>query len=155
MAHVSLTRVSLPRFTLTRSQFGAFHFGAMPVWHVSLWRVSHFCAYADPVSAKASFAPTIFRISAYLFALMFPFCDEVFSTPVWHVSRFASMLIEYASMACSTHSISICGHVSFLQRSVFYARISFLRIFPLCVVHHLFINLVNVSSRLHHSGLVY
>ncbi len=40
---------------------------------------------------------------------------------------------------------------------VFYmrARISFLRMIPLSVVHHLFINLVNVSSRLHHSGLVY
>ena len=68
----------------------------------------------DPVSANASFARTVSflrrnafyaslaRISfcvAYLFALMFPICEEVFSTPVWRVSRFAPMLIEYASMA--------------------------------------------------------
>ena len=139
LARVSLTRVSLARFTLTRSQFGAFHFGAMPVWRVSLWHVSHFCAYADPVSAKASFARTIFRISAYLFALMFPFCDEVFSTPVWHVSRFASMLIEYASMACSTHSISICGHVSFLQRSVFLCAYLFFAYFSfVCLASSLY-----------------
>ena len=89
------------------------------------------------------------------FPFFVPNCTEVFSTSVWHVSRFAPMLIEYASMVCSTRSIYVCGHVSFLRRSVFYARISFLRIFPLCVVHHLFINLVNVSSTLHHSGLVY
>ena len=32
--------------------------------------------------------------------------------------------------------------------AVFPICVPFLRIFPLCVVHHLFINLVNVSSRL-------
>ena len=49
-------------------QFGAFQFGAMPVWRVSLWRVSHF------------FLPKLHRSV---------------STSVWHVSRFAPMLIEY------------------------------------------------------------
>ena len=34
------------------------------------------------------------------------------------------------------------------RESVFYAYL-------LCAMHHLFINLVNVSSRLHISGLVY
>ena len=104
LARVRLTRASLPRCTLTRFQLGAFQFGAMPVWRVSLWRVSHFCAN----------------------------CTEVFSTSVWHVSRFAPMLIEYASMVCSTRSIYVCGYVSFLRRSVFYARISFC-VFFLCV----------------------
>ena len=65
---------------------------------------------------------------------MFPLCEEVFSTPVWRVSRFAPMLIEYASMACIMRSIYICGYVSFLRRRVFYAPMSFLRMFPLCVV---------------------
>ena len=101
----SLAHASLARFTSTRFQFSAFHFSAMPVWRVSLWRVSHFCAYADPVSAKASFARTIFLISAEksclcLFARRFPFCEEVFSTPVSHVSLFA----------CA-RSVSICAHV--------------------------------------------
>ena len=64
---------SLARFTLTRSQFGAFHFGAMPVWRVSLWRVSHVCAYADPVSAKASFKRAIFRISVEMRCFLRPF----------------------------------------------------------------------------------
>ena len=77
------------------------------------------------------------------------------AVPVRRVSLWRAMSVWRVSLACSTRSIYICGHVSFLRRSVLYARISFLRIIPLCVVHHLFINLVNVSSRLHHSGLVY
>ena len=79
-----------------------------------------------------AFYASLARISfcvAFLFALMFPICEEVFSTPVGRVSRFAPMLIEYASMACSMRST----YVSLLRNSVFYARISFLRIFPLCV----------------------
>ena len=95
----SLARSRLAGFTMMRSQFGEFRFGAMPVWHVS-----HFCAYADPVS--------------------------------------------------------IFAHFCFLQRSVVcttLARISFLRIFlpvSYCLLH-IFINLINVSSGLHHSELVY
>ncbi len=81
---------------------------------------------------------------AYLFALMLPFCDEVFSMPVWHVSRFAPMLIEYASMACSTRSIYICRHVSFLRRSVFFMRVSLFCVFFLCVSR--IISLLNLST---------
>ena len=81
---VSLWRASSSaRFSLARFHFGAFLFGAFPNF--------------DPVSANASFARTVSflrinafyaslaRISfcvAYLFALMFPICEEVFSTPV-------------------------------------------------------------------------
>ena len=71
---------------------------------------------------------------AYLFARMFPFGEEVFSTPVWHVSRFAPMLIEYASMACSRLRVAykFVGMFPFCEEVFFYARISFLLIF-LCV----------------------
>ena len=134
-------------------QFGTFQFDAVPVRCVSLWRDASLARFTLPrfpflclptlirflrrpvsrglyfvflqrrvvcvylracfLSAKKCFlrpfgAYLFLRARVpYLFALMFPFCEEVF----------------------------------------FYARISFLRIFPLCVVHHLFINLVNVSSR--------
>ena len=84
------------------------------------------------LSAKNCFLRQLASISfcvTYLFALMFPICEEVFSTPVGRVSRFAPMLIEYASMACSMRST----YVSLLRNSVLYARISFLRIFPLYV----------------------
>ena len=86
---VSLWRAStLARFSLARFHFGAFLFGAFP----DIVRT-----YDDPVSANASFARTVSflrrnafyaslaRISfcvAYLFALMFPICEEVFSTPI-------------------------------------------------------------------------
>ena len=132
LARVSLTRASLARFTLTRSQFGHRLF---------------------LVSGSARF--TLARCQFGAFPSFVPNCTEVFSTPVWHVSRFEPMVIEYTSMACSTRSIYICGHVSAKKCFFMRARISFLRIFPLCIVHYLFINLVNVSSRLHHSGLVY
>ena len=53
-------------------QFGAFHFDAVPVRRVSVWR--------DASLARFTLA-------------RFPFfclnCTEVFSTSVWHVSRFA------------------------------------------------------------------
>ena len=62
------------------------------------------------------------------------------------------MFIEYAM---NRGAYQFVGMFPFCEEVFFYARISFLRIFPLCVVHHLFINIVNVSSRLHHSGLVY
>ena len=108
---------SSARFTLARCQFGAFHFGAFPIFVPT---------YADPVSAKYSFARTIFRISAEksclcLFARMFPFCEEVFSTPVWRVSLFA----------CA-RSVSICAHVSFLRRSVFYPSFGTYLVLRLC-----------------------
>ena len=86
---VSLWRASTSaRFSLARFHFGAFLFGAFP---------NFVRTYDDPVSANASFARTVSflrrnafyaslaRISfcvAYLFALMFPICEEVFSTPV-------------------------------------------------------------------------
>ena len=61
---------------------------------------------------------------------MFPICEEVFSTPVGRVSRFAPMLIEYASMACSMRST----YVSLLRNSVFFMRGSlFCVFFRLCV----------------------
>ena len=89
---------SSARFSLARFHFGAFLFGALP---------NFVRTYDDPVSANASFARTVSflrrnafyaslaRISfcvAYLFVLMFPICEEVFSTPVWRISRFAPML---------------------------------------------------------------
>ena len=86
---VSLWRASTSaRFSLARFHFGAFLFGAFP---------NFVRTYDDPVSANASFARTVsfLRINAfyaswarisfcvtYLFALMFPICEEVFSTPV-------------------------------------------------------------------------
>ncbi len=57
-------------------EFGAFHFDAVPVRH------------------DASLA----RFTLPRFSFLCLNCTEVFSTSVWHVSRFAPMLIEYASM---------------------------------------------------------
>ena len=74
---------SSARFSLARFHFGAFLFGAFP---------NFVRTYDDPVSANASFARTVSflrinaiyaslaRISfcvAYLFALMFPICEEL------------------------------------------------------------------------------
>ncbi len=70
-------------------QFGAFHFDAVPVRRVSLKLTR--CQFGA------------FHFGA--FPMFVPNCTEVCSTPVWHVSRFALMLIEYASMACGTRSI--------------------------------------------------
>ena len=86
---VSLWRASTSaRFSLARFHFGAFLFGAFP---------NFVRTYDDPVSANASFArpvsflrrnafyaslARIYFCVAYLFALMFPICEEVFSTPV-------------------------------------------------------------------------
>ena len=79
-------------------QFGVFHFVAVPVRRVSLWRDASLARFPFLcLAAQKCFLPT----------------------PVWHVSRFAPMFIEYASMVCSTRSIYICGPVSFLRRSVF------------------------------------
>ena len=98
-------------------QFDTFHFDAVPVRHVSLWR-------------DASLA----RFTLAHFPFLCLTAQKCFlPTPVWHVSRFAPMLIEYASMVCSTHSIYICWPVSFLRRSVFFMRVSLFCIFFLCV----------------------
>ena len=86
---VSLWRASTSaRFSLARFHFGAFLYGTF---------LNFVRTYDDPVSANASFARTVSflrrnpfyaslaRISfciAYLFALMFPICKEVFSMPV-------------------------------------------------------------------------
>ena len=96
LARVSLTRASLARFILTRSQFGAFQFGAMPVWRVSLWRVSHFVV---------------------------PKLHRSVSTSVWHVSRFAPMLIEYgeygvARVAYKFMGVPFCEEVFFINMCV-------------------------------------
>ena len=63
---------------------------------------------------------------------MFPICEEVFSTPVGRVSRFAPMLIEYASMACNMRStcVSLLRDSVFLCADLFFACFSFR---PLCV----------------------
>ena len=61
--------------------FGAFHFDAVPVRRVSVRR-------------DASLA----RFTLARFPFLCLNCTEVFSTSVWLVSRFAPMLIEYASM---------------------------------------------------------
>ena len=53
-------------------QFGAFHFDAVPVRRVSVWR-------------DASLA----RFTLARFPFLCLNCTEVFSTSVWHVSRFA------------------------------------------------------------------
>ena len=59
---------------------------------------------------------------------MFPICEEVFSTPVGRVSRFAPMLIEYASMACSMRStyVSLLRNSVFLCADLFFAYFSFM-----------------------------
>ena len=129
LARFTLARCSLARFTLARFSFlclpTLIQFLRRPVsrglYFVFLQR-RVVCVYLRScfLSAKKCFlrpfgAYLFLRaLVAYLFALMFPFCEEVFSTPVLALSRFAPMLIECASMACSTRSISICGHVSFL-----------------------------------------
>ena len=151
-------------------QFGAFHFDAVPVRRVSLWRnasLARFTVARFPflcLTAQKCFLPTpvwrrsVFFMRVSLFCVFFLCVSRISFCPyfsfVCRVSRFVPMLIDYASMVCSTRSIYICDG-PFCEEVVFYARISFLRIFPLCVAHHLFINLINVSSRLHYNRLVY
>ena len=106
-------------------QFGAFHFDAVPVRRVSVWRDASLARFTLP---------------------RFPFlclnCTEVFSTSVWHVSRFAPMLIEYGEYGVARVAYKFVG-VPFCKE-VFLCAYLFFAYFPLCVVHHLFINLVNV-----------
>ena len=79
----------------------------------------------------ARFTLARFTLARFTFFFLTSNCTEVFSTSVWHVSRFAPMLIEYASMVCSTRSIYICG-CSFLRRGVFMC-VSLFCVFFLCV----------------------
>ena len=78
-------------FCFDARQFGAFHFGdfhfdAVPVRRVSLWRAS--------TSARFSLArfpilyePTMIRyLRTPVSRGLFPFCEEMLSTPVWRVS---------------------------------------------------------------------
>ena len=106
-------------------QFGAFHFDAVPVRRVSVWR-------------DASLA----RFTLPRFTFLCLNCTEVFSTSVWHVSRFAPMLIEYGEYGVARVAYKFVG-VPFCKEGFLCAYL-FFAYFPLCVVHHLFINLVNV-----------
>ena len=140
---VSLWRASTSaRFSLARFHFGAFLFGAF---------LNFVRTYDDPVSANASFARTVSflrrnafyaslaRISfcvAYLFALMFPICEEVFSTPVWRVSRFCAYVDRICEYGIGFSVFCMCGSLF----CVFFLYVSY-------CPHHL---VINVSSRPHH-----
>ena len=135
------------------------HTGVIPVWRVSLWRlpVWRVSLWRGPSSARFTLARCQFGAFHFgAFPIFLPNCTEVFSTPVWH---YLVLRLCWSSMRVwpvARVAYTFVGMFPFCEE-VFYmrARISFLRIIPLCVVHHLFIKLVNVSSWLHHSGLVY
>ena len=143
---------SSARFSLARFHFGAFLFGALPLRRVSLWRVSQFCTNLR----WSGICECQFRADCFL------------SAKKCFLRQFGAYLF--------LRSVSICAHVSYLRRSVFYASLTrfsccayvdriceygivfsvfFMRGSLFCVVflyvsycpHHLFIN---VSSRPHH-----
>ena len=73
------------------------------------------------------------------------------------VSLMRASLARFPFLCLTVDGVWCVARIAFVGicEEVFYACISFLRIYPMCVVHHLFTNLVNVSSRQHHNGLVY
>ena len=105
LACSALTRVSLARFTLatsilTRFQFGAFLFGALPLRRVSLWRVSQFFTNLR----WSGICERQFRADCFL------------SAKKCFLRQFGAYLF--------LRSVSICAHVSYLRRSVFYASLT-------------------------------
>ena len=87
-------------------QFGAFHFDAVPVRRVSVWR-------------DASLA----RFTLARFPFFVPKLHRSLSTSVWHVSRFAPMLIEYgeygvARVAYKFMGVPFCEEVFFINMCV-------------------------------------
>ena len=97
-------------------QFGAFHFDAVPVRRVSLWR--------DASLARFTLA-------------RFPFLcltAQKFFYASLALSRFAPMLIEYASKACSTRSIYILWACFLSAKKCFIcAHLSLFCVWFLCV----------------------
>ena len=98
---VSLWRASTSaRFSLARFHFGAFLFGALPLRRVSLWRVSQFCTNLR----WSGICERQFRADCFLSA------NKCF------LRQFGAYLF--------LRSVSICAHVSYLRRSVFYAGLT-------------------------------
>ena len=98
---VSLWRASTSAcFSLARFHFGAFLFGALPLRRVSLWRVSQFCTNLR----WSGICERQFRADCFL------------SAKKCFLRQFGAYLF--------LRSVSICAHVSYLRRSVFYASLT-------------------------------
>ena len=134
-------------FILTRFYFGAFLFGTLPLRRVTLWRAStsaRFSLARFPIL----YEPTMIRylrtpVSRGLFVCMFPFRGEELSTSFCaHVAYLFCMYVSFRISVVSIlracflsakncflrqfgaylflRRVSICAHVSYLRRSVFY-----------------------------------
>ena len=105
LACSALTRVSLERFTLatsilTRFQFGAFLFDALPLRRISLWRASTSARYSL-ARFPILYEPTMIRyLRTPVSRGLFPFCEEMLSTPVWHVSLCVAYLFALMFPIC-------------------------------------------------------
>ena len=160
---VSLWRLSFwrdsssARFSLARFHFGAFLFGALPLRRVSLWRVSQFCTNlrwsgicerqfradylcACFLSAEKSCLPLFARV-AYLFCAHVSFRSSVVSILrscfLSAKKCFLRQLDAFLVLRLCWSNMRVWRVVApmfpFCEIVFFYARISFLRIFPLCV----------------------
>ena len=155
----------------------------MPVWRVSLWRVSHFfvpklhrsvfyvrlarisfCAYVDRLwaflSAKKSFYVRISFFAYFpLYVVHHLFINLVnvhrgYTIVDLFISRFWTRFRLQNGYATQRDVCVVIVQGSRSRPCRVCVGGVFFMAYLLCAVHHLFINLVNVSSRLHISGLV-
>ena len=157
--YVPVWRVSLWRASVWRVPVWRVSFDAVPVRRVSVWRDASLARFTLPrfpflclncTEVFSIFAGRYFRVNNRFAKI---FSRENISNSLFAKISSRENNVLYSTLPSAMFVLWLCSVVA-VGRVGYASGECFLCAYLLCAVHHLFIILVNVSSRLHISGLV-